>query len=107
MIDKNREKALTVISLGAGVQSSTIALMAGKGELPPVDCCVFADTGNEPKSLYNYLSFLEKILKFPIHKVGKGNIYNDFLNNIENNVRSPNPPLFTQDKITGKIINII
>ena len=102
MIDKNREKALTVISLGAGVQSSTIALMAGKGELPPVDCCVFADTGNEPKSLYNYLSFLEKILKFPIHKVGKGNIYNDFLNNIENNVRSPNPPLFTQDKITGK-----
>ena len=34
MIDENRKKALVVISLGAGVQSSTMALMAASGELP-------------------------------------------------------------------------
>ena len=25
------------------------AIMAAKGDLPPVDCAIFADTGNEPK----------------------------------------------------------
>ena len=34
MIDKDRSKSLTIISLGAGVQSSAMALMAAKGELP-------------------------------------------------------------------------
>jgi hypothetical protein len=32
MIEKNREKKLVIISLGAGVQSSTMALMAAKGD---------------------------------------------------------------------------
>jgi hypothetical protein len=41
---------LTVLSLGAGVQSSTMALMAAKGEIIPMpDCAIFADTGAEPK----------------------------------------------------------
>jgi hypothetical protein len=53
MIDENRKKALTVISLGAGVQSSTMALMAADGELPKPDCAIFADTGNEPKAVYD------------------------------------------------------
>jgi 3'-phosphoadenosine 5'-phosphosulfate sulfotransferase (PAPS reductase)/FAD synthetase len=60
MIDENRKKALTVISLGAGVQSSTMALMAADGELPKPDCAIFADTGNEPKAVYTYLDFLKK-----------------------------------------------
>ena len=35
-----------VLSLGAGVQSSTLALMAAKGEVTPMpDVAVFADTG--------------------------------------------------------------
>ena len=46
MIDENRKKALVVISLGAGVQSSTMALMAASGELPKPDCAIFADTRN-------------------------------------------------------------
>ena len=45
MIDKDRSKSLTIISLGAGVQSSAMALMAAKGELPMPDYCIFADTG--------------------------------------------------------------
>ena len=36
---------LRVISLGAGVQSSVMALMAAKGEIGPMpDCAIFADT---------------------------------------------------------------
>ena len=52
-----KEKILTVISLGVGVQSSAMALMAAKGELPMPDCAVFADTGAEPSSIYSYLEF--------------------------------------------------
>lgn len=34
-----------VISLGAGVQSSTMALMATAGEIEPMpECAIFADT---------------------------------------------------------------
>jgi hypothetical protein len=40
---------LHVISLGAGVQSTTMALMAAHGEITPMpDCAIFADTGAEP-----------------------------------------------------------
>ena len=102
MIDKNRKKTLTVISLGVGVQSSTMLLMAAKGELPNVDCAIFADTGYEPKSVYNYLSLLKKIVKFPIYQVSKGNIKNDIINSIKNNTKFPTAPFFTQNAITGK-----
>ena len=41
------------ISLGAGVQSSVMALMASRGEIGPTpDCAVFADTQWEPESVY-------------------------------------------------------
>ena len=40
------------LSLGAGVQSSTLALMIANGELEPVDSAIFADTGWEPRKVY-------------------------------------------------------
>jgi hypothetical protein len=50
---------LRVISLGAGVQSTTMALMAAHGELTPTpDFAVFADTGNEPAAVYEHLKWL-------------------------------------------------
>lgn len=37
---------LRVLSLGAGVQSTTLALMATHGQVGPMpDCAIFADTG--------------------------------------------------------------
>ena len=45
MIDENRSRQMVVLSLGVGVQSTTMALMAATGELPPVDCAIFADPG--------------------------------------------------------------
>ncbi len=47
---------LTVISLGAGVQSSVMALMAAKGEITPMpDYAIFADTQAEPDHIYEWL----------------------------------------------------
>ena len=45
---------LRVLSLGAGVQSSALLLMSIAGELP-LDAAVFADTGWEPRSVYDWL----------------------------------------------------
>jgi len=64
-----------VISLGAGVQSSTMALMAAKGEIEPMpSCAIFADTGDEPANVYAWLDWLEKQLPFPVHRVTRGRL---------------------------------
>ncbi len=70
---------LRVISLGAGVQSTTLALMAARGDLPMPDCAIFADTGWEPKAVYTHLDWLETQLPFPVHRVERGNIRDDLL----------------------------
>jgi hypothetical protein len=64
-----------IISLGAGVQSSTMALMAAHGEIGPApNCAVFADTQDEPDSVYTWLSWLEKQLPFPVVRVSIGKL---------------------------------
>jgi hypothetical protein len=68
---------LRVISLGAGVQSTTMALMAAAGELQLPDCAIFADTGWEPKAVYAHLDRLEQALPFPVYRVSAGNLRED------------------------------
>ena len=69
-----------VLSLGAGVQSSTMALMAAHGEITPMpDCAIFADTQAEPQSVYDYLDWLEGELPFPVYRVSYGNLTKDCL----------------------------
>jgi len=59
-----------IVSLGAGVQSSTMALMFAKGELSPMpDGAIFADTGAEPQYVYDWLDWLETQLPFPVYRV--------------------------------------
>ena len=65
---------MNILSLGAGVQSSTLALMAACGEIKPPDCAVFADTQAEPRSVYDWLDWLETQLPFPVHRVTAGNL---------------------------------
>jgi hypothetical protein len=73
-------KPLHIISLGAGVQSSTMALMAAHGEITPMpSCAIFADTGAEPQEVYDWLDWLEKQLPFPVYRVGKKNLTEDIL----------------------------
>ncbi len=66
---------IQLISLGAGVQSSTMALMAAAGEITPMPmAAIFADTQAEPPSVYEWLDWLEKQLPFPVHRVTAGNL---------------------------------
>jgi len=51
---------LRVLSLGAGIQSSTVLLMSLAGELPRLDAAIFADTGWEPAAVYAHLKRLEQ-----------------------------------------------
>lgn len=64
---------LRILSLGAGVQSSTLLMKIYNGEIAPVDAAIFADTGNEPKEVYEWFEFLkEKVShKIPIIIVNK------------------------------------
>lgn len=71
---------LTVLSLGAGVQSSTLALMAAKGQIAPMpDLAIFADTQAEPGDVYAYLDTLEKLLPFPVVRVTQGSLETETL----------------------------
>ena len=65
-----------VLSLGAGVQSTVMALMSEKGEygLPKPDIALFADTGWEPQAVYDHLKWLKTQVSFEIRTVSAGNI---------------------------------
>jgi hypothetical protein len=57
---------LRVLSLGAGVQSTTLALMAAHGIIDPMpDCTVFADTGWKPTVVYDHLASLTSPMYCP------------------------------------------
>lgn len=73
---------LRALSLGAGVQSTTLALMAAHGEIGPMpDCAIFADTGWEPRAVYDHLEWLmsDNVLPFPVHVVTAGNIRDNLM----------------------------
>lgn len=67
---------LRVLSLGAGVQSTTLALMMAEGEIAPVDHAIFADTQWEPRAVYKHLDWLREPgrLPFPVHIVTAGSL---------------------------------
>lgn len=70
---------MRILSLGAGVQSSTLALMIAHGEVPMVDAAIFSDTGWEPRKVYDWLDWLEKELPFPVYRVSAGNLRDDII----------------------------
>ena len=78
----NTKLTLEVLSLGAGVQSSVMALMAARGELTPKpDCAIFADTQWEPDAIYKHLEWLKMQLPFPVHVVTNGSLRDDAVAN--------------------------
>lgn len=77
---------INVLSLGAGVQSTTMALMAAHGEITPMpDYAIFADVKAEPAPVYRQLEFLmsPNVLPFPVHVVSKGNLHTDMLRGVK------------------------
>jgi hypothetical protein len=90
---------LRVLSLGAGVQSTTLALMVVHGEIGPMpDCAIFSDTGWEPKAVYEHLAWLmsPNVPSFPIHIVSAGNIRDDLIAGAQG-ARWASIPAFTRN----------
>lgn len=74
---------MRLLSLGAGVQSTVLALMACDGTLPGLDGAIFADTGWEPRRVYDHLGRLEVELNkadIPLYRVAQGNLREDSIN---------------------------
>lgn len=74
---------MRILSLGAGVQSTTLALMACDGTLPGLDAAIFADTGWEPKAVYEQVDRLRVEFDragIPFFRVSKGNLREDSIN---------------------------
>jgi 3'-phosphoadenosine 5'-phosphosulfate sulfotransferase (PAPS reductase)/FAD synthetase len=75
-------KPMRVLSLGAGVQSTTLLYMAIAGEIEPFQAAIFADTGWEPRAVYEHLEKLKPVIEaaeIPFHIVTAGNIRQDAL----------------------------
>ena len=99
---EDQKYPLRVLSLGAGVQSTTLLRMIIHGELPPVDHAIFSDTGWEPQAVYQHLEVLKKECEdagIPLHIVSNGNIRDDALN--PDNNRSTMPLWLLKDNGEG------
>lgn len=74
--------ALRLLSLGAGVQSTAVLLLACEGVIPKFDYALFADTGWEPRAVYANLDRLRTYAEskgIPVRSVSAGNIRIDAL----------------------------
>lgn len=67
-------RAIRVLNLGAGVQSTALFLMLVDGELEPVDVAFFADTGDEPRAVYEHLELLKTLGGPEVITVSQGNL---------------------------------
>ena len=75
---------LRSLSLGAGVQSTTLVMMALHGEVGPrPDAVLFADTGDESSATMSHLDWIEGQIKLrsngqvAVHRVSKGERLSD------------------------------
>lgn len=96
-------KPTKIISLGAGVQSSAMVMMAARGvfgeDYPKV--AVFADTGWEPSGVYAHLDWLENEAgKYGIKivRASKGNLRDDFFRSVKTGDRVASIPFFVRNE---------
>lgn len=94
---------INVLSLGVGVQSSTILMLANSGLLETTpEVAIFADTGDEPDEVYKYLEYLKGVSKIPIIVHKERHIINDLRAHVDGSKRRyGNPPFFVK-KVDGK-----
>ena len=73
-----------VLSLGAGAQSTVLALMAETGweGMEKPDLAIFADTQWEPKAVYDHLDWLKSQVSYEIVTVTVGSIRNNMLRGV-------------------------
>ncbi len=93
-MDSSRRSHIRVLNLGAGVQSTAVALMSQRGELPRVDIAIFADTGEEPRAVYDHLEWLIRHVTFPVLRRSYGKLGDDLLSGRGPNQNFRNIPAF-------------
>ena len=81
MIAETSTVVYQAISLGAGAQSSVLALLLSRSDprlvelgYPKPDIAIFADTGWEPDYVYRHLDWLEERLEYPLLRVSDGDL---------------------------------
>jgi hypothetical protein len=70
---------LRVLNWSWGQDSTTTALMAHHGEIPPFDAILCADTQSEPDEVYETAEWVAAILQTPIYRVTAGDLGADVL----------------------------
>ena len=100
---------MIALSLGAGVQSSALLLMACAGELPKPDHCIFADTQWEPAAVYRQLNYLREQAEkagIAFHVVTAGDIREEFrLGSLgQSETGFVSPPLFIRENGTVSML---
>ena len=85
---------LRILSLGAGVQSTAVYLMASEGMFGDrPDYAIFADTQAEPPWVYEHLERLESEGQIPIRRVSAGSLEDDVLQSRDGRSRFASLPL--------------
>jgi hypothetical protein len=93
-----------VLNLGAGVQSTVLFLLAiGPAPKLHFDVAVFADTGEEPASVYRHLDHLKTLGGPPIWVRSAGRLGDDLMHGRNSTgQRFASIPAFTKDD-AGKV----
>lgn len=87
---------LRVLSLGAGVQSTTVFLLAADGKIEPFDAAVFADTQEESRAVYAHLWWLVQQGKCPTYIMSLGKLGDDLIYGRGSTRRFASIPAFTR-----------
>ena len=99
------KKQIHILNLGAGVQSTALFLMSLDGDLDIVyDAAIFADTGDEPESVYVHLDWLKSLEGgTPLIVRSAGCLGDDIINNLHDpDKRVASIPAFTLDENANK-----
>lgn len=73
---------MRILNLGAGVQSTTLALMSHTGEIAKYDYAIFADVQAEPKAVYTHLQWLISHVSFPVLVRTRGSLIENLKNGV-------------------------
>ena len=90
---------MRVLSLGAGLDSTTLLLMSEHGEVTKLDYAIFADTQAEPQYVYETLEWLTQATRIPIIRTSAGNLGQAVLSalNMQNVGHVGQPPFWVKN----------